>query len=51
MIIALKDTLNWWQGVGDEFVERSLSYYLGYLYGVAAIPGLGILTYGVLISL
>lgn len=50
-VLDVKDTLNWLQGVGDEFVERPLGFYLGGVSAVLGSGGLGILTVGVLRAL
>jgi hypothetical protein len=47
-LIAAKDTINWMQGVNDEFAERPwLPRALGVLGVFLGIPGLLILVYGV----
>lgn len=47
-LIAAKDTINWLQGVNDEFAERPwLPRTLGVIGVVLGTPGLLILVYGV----
>ena len=46
-ILGLTDTLNWLQGVRDEFAQRPLGFYLGGVSAVLAIAGLSILIAGV----
>jgi hypothetical protein len=49
--LAMKDTLNWIQGVKDEFVERPRGLYLGGISIVTGIVGLLILIVGVFLAL
>ena len=48
VVLDVKDTLNWLQGVGDEFVERPAGFYLGGVSALLGSVGLAILTVGVL---
>ena len=41
-------TLNWLQGTGDQFAEKSVGFRINALTGVLAIPGLGILAVAVI---
>jgi len=45
---ALGGTLNWLQGTGDQFEERSLDFRVNALSGLLAIPGALIITVVVL---
>ena len=47
VLLAAKDTLNWVQGVTDEFAERSPGFFLGAAYMFIATLGLLILMVGV----
>ncbi|MEV6427536.1 hypothetical protein [Nocardia sp. NPDC051463] len=51
VFIAAKDTINWLTGVRDEFAEEARTGPLGLLGALAIVPGLGILTVGVLAAL
>lgn len=46
ILLDIKDTLNWLQGVRDEFVERPVGYYLGGISSIASLAGLAILILG-----
>lgn len=49
LLLAIKDTSNWWQGVGDEFGEKPvLGLALGTLSVLASSLGLIILSFGVI---
>lgn len=49
ILLNAKDTLNWRQGVEDEFAEkRRLSLALGSLSSVGSVLGIGIILIGVL---
>lgn len=41
-------TLNWLQGTGDQFAEKSVGFRINALTGVLAIPGLAVLAVGVI---
>jgi hypothetical protein len=48
-LITAKDTINWMQGVNDEFAERPwLPRTLGMIGVALGTPGLAILMYGVI---
>jgi hypothetical protein len=47
-VLDLKDTLNWLQGIRDEFLERPPGFYLGAVSALLGGVGLAILTAGVL---
>lgn len=40
-------TVNWLQGTGDQFAERSVGFRINALTGLLAIPGMAILVVGV----
>ncbi len=48
VVLAVKDTLNWLQGVRDEFVERPPGFFLGAVSALLGTGGLTILVVGVL---
>jgi len=50
-LLLTKDTLNWRQGVTDEFAQQSVGLRLGQVFGPLHIVGLGIATAGVLSGL
>jgi hypothetical protein len=50
-LLVAKDTLNWRQGIRDEFAERSLGLTLGNVFGPLHILGLVIATACVLSGL
>jgi hypothetical protein len=50
-LLLLKDTLNWRQGVSDEFAARSAGLRIGQLFGPLFIVGLGLACAGVLSGL
>ncbi len=43
-LLIAKDTLNWQQGVRDEFAEQSLGLRFGQVFGPLHIVGLGLAT-------
>jgi hypothetical protein len=47
-VLGVKDTLNWLQGVRDEFAERPAGFYLGGVAALLGTGGLAILIAGVL---
>jgi hypothetical protein len=51
LLLAIKDTVNWWQSVGDEFGEKPV---LGLALGTAAVlassTGLLLLVFGIIIG-
>lgn len=47
-LLLAKDTLNWGQGVRDEFAEHSVGLRLGQLFGPLFIIGVGLATAGVI---
>lgn len=47
-VLNVKDALNWLQGIGDEFVERPVGFWLGGVSAALGSVGLAILTAGVL---
>lgn len=47
-LLLIKDTLNWRQGVTDEFAARSAGLRIGQLFGPVHIVGLCIASVGVL---
>jgi hypothetical protein len=51
VLLIAKDTLNWMQGVQDEFAEQSVGLRLGQLFGPVHIVGLGLATAAVLSGL
>lgn len=48
---ALGATANWINGVGDQFAERSLGFYVNSAATLIALPGLAITGYGILTRL
>ncbi len=50
-LLLIKDTLNWRQGVTDEFAQHSAGLRIGQVFGPLHIVGLGIATAGVLSGL
>ena len=48
---TLGGTLNWLQGTGDQFDEKSVGFYVNALTGVLAIPGALIIAGGVITKL
>lgn len=50
-LLFMKDTLNWRQGVTDEFAEQSAGLRLGQVFGPLHLVGLGIATAGVISGL
>lgn len=48
LLLLAKDTLNWRQGITDEFAQHSLGLRLGQLFGPLEIFGLLIASAGVL---
>jgi hypothetical protein len=50
-LLAVKDTVNWWQSIGDEFHEKPvLAMALGALSVLTSTTGLLILTVGVIMG-
>ena len=48
-LLAIKDTINWWQTIGDEFGEKPvLGLALGMVSVLASSVGLLILSFGVI---
>jgi len=47
-LLLLKDTLNWRQGVTDEFAESSLGLTVGRVFGPLFLVGMGLATAGVI---
>ena len=47
-LLLLKDTINWRQGVTDEFAESSLGLRIGKVFGPLHIVGLGLATAAVI---
>jgi hypothetical protein len=45
--LAFKDTLNWLQGIKDEFKEKPPGFAFGAISAVLSVGGLGILIVGV----
>ena len=45
---TLGGTINWLQGTGNQFAEKSLGFRINALTGLLAIPGLAIIVVGVL---
>jgi hypothetical protein len=43
-LLVLKDTINWQQGIQDEFAEQSLGLQIGRVFGPLHIIGLGLAT-------
>ena len=43
-LLVIKDTLNWRQGIQDEFAEESLGLRIGMVFGPIHIIGLGLAT-------
>lgn len=50
LMLVVKDTLNWWTGVGDEFAERPPGYYLGVILGPLYLIGAIVLGGGVAVA-
>lgn len=50
-LLLAKDTLNWRQGVTDEFAQKSIGLRLGQIFGPLEIIGLGLATAGVVSGL
>ena len=49
LLLAIKDTVNWWQTIGDEFGEKPvLGLALGTLAVLASSAGLLMLAFGVI---
>ncbi len=47
-LLLLKDTLNWRQGVTDEFAEHSVGLKVGRVFGPLFVLGMGLATAGVI---
>jgi len=47
-LLLIKDTLNWRQGVTDEFAESSLGLKVGRVFGPLFVVGIGLATAGVI---
>ena len=47
VLLNTKDTINWRQGVTDEFAQKSLGLKIGMIYGPVATVGLGMILWGV----
>ncbi len=43
-LLIIKDTVNWKQGVNDEFAEQSAGLKMGMIFGPVHIIGLGLAT-------
>jgi hypothetical protein len=43
-LLVIKDTINWRQGIQDEFAEQSLGLRIGVVFGPVHIIGLGLAT-------
>jgi hypothetical protein len=43
-LLVIKDTINWQQGIQDEFAEQSLGLRIGVVFGPIHIIGLGLAT-------
>lgn len=43
-LLVLKDTINWRQGIHDEFAEQSLGLRIGKVFGPLHVVGLGLAT-------
>jgi hypothetical protein len=41
-LLVIKDTINWQQGIQDEFAEQSLGLRIGMLFGPVHVVGLGL---------
>jgi hypothetical protein len=41
-LLVIKDTINWQQGIQDEFAEASLGLRIGKVFGPVHIIGLGL---------
>lgn len=41
-------TINWIQGVGDQFAERSFGFYFNSVATFVALPGVAIIAHGIL---
>jgi hypothetical protein len=50
-LLIVKDTLNWRQGVTDEFAEKSIGLALGKVFGPLHLVGLMLATYCVVSGL
>ena len=50
-LLIIKDTVNWRQGVTDEFAQQSLGLSIGKVFGPLFIVGLGLATAGVISGL
>jgi hypothetical protein len=51
LLLAIKDTVNWWQTIGDEFAEKPvLGLALGTLSVLASSAGLLIVSFGVVLA-
>jgi hypothetical protein len=51
LLLATKDTINWWQTIGDEFREKPvLGLAIGTLSVLTSSAGLLILTIGVIVA-
>ena len=51
ILLLLKDTINWRQGVTDEFAEDTLGLKIGWLFGPLETLGLGLATAGAISGL
>ena len=51
VLLLAKDTLNWRQGITDEFAQNSLGLKLGTVFGPLHIVGLVLATAGVISGL
>jgi hypothetical protein len=47
-LLLIKDTLNWRQGVSDEFAQNSLGLKVGKVFGPFFVVGIAIATVGVI---
>src|SRR3989442_6530263 len=43
-LLVIKDTINWQQGIHDEFAEESLGLRIGKVFGPLHLVGLGLAT-------
>jgi len=43
-LLVIKDTINWQQGIQDEFAEESLGLRIGTVFGPIHVIGLGLAT-------
>lgn len=50
-LLVIKDSVNWKQGVNDEFAEKSVGLKIGMIFGPVHIIGLGLATVCVLSGL